>query len=749
MADIEKLLSAIDWAEENAYGADGDLSSDRAYSIQLYLGENTEPAPTGRSQIVDRSVFETIQWIMPSLCRIFANGSDLVSIPPVGPEDEEAAKQEAEYLNHVITQQNPWFEIFQTWATDALTTRNAYAMAYTDKRRQVDLERYERQTEEGVALLLQDKDIEVVSSKQYPDPDFEPVPLAGPDGQPLIGPDGQPVMQPPAMLYDLDIRRTGEQRKICIKVLPPERCRVSQYTPTYRLKDTDYFEYWDYQTISQLRAAGFEVPDDIASEIEETEEDDARDIYTESRDDNKADPSMRRIKARMIWIRHDLDGDGIAELLYCVRIGTTKNLVHMEETSSIPVACIVPSPLPHRHMGLSITDMVADIQRTKTAIIRQGLDNLYLSNNPQKVVNDHLVNLDDVLQNVPGGVIRSEDVNAIRYEKHPFVFPEALAGLEYMDTVRENRAGVSRYFSGTDQNALNKTATGIQTLSTMAAQRVEQIARIIGSGVEDLARVVHELILRGGHRQEVTKIRGQWIEVDPGTWRSRNDFRIAVGFASGNKDAMVGRLQMIGMQQLQAMQMGLPVVQPENYYETMMELTKASDFSNPDRFWTDPSTAEPQPQQPNPDMLRLQGEMTAKEAELGMTAETKQAELALKEQEMAQKAVLEKYRIDTDAQTKIQLAAMQSESAKELETHRANTVVAKQDRMKIENLDKLDTVVESTQAVAEASAAQAQMLAESLVAVVQMLSQAVEKLGAPKVPIRDKTGRIVRVESAQ
>ena len=74
MADIEKLLSAIDWAEENAYGADGDLSSDRAYSIQLYLGENTEPAPTGRSQIVDRSVFETIQWIMPSLCRIFANG---------------------------------------------------------------------------------------------------------------------------------------------------------------------------------------------------------------------------------------------------------------------------------------------------------------------------------------------------------------------------------------------------------------------------------------------------------------------------------------------------------------------------------------------------------------------------------------------------------------------------------------------------------------------------------------------------
>jgi hypothetical protein len=116
------------------------------------------------------------------------------------------------------------------------------------------------------------------------------------------------------------------------------------------------------------------------------------------------------------------------------------------------------------------------------------LDNLYLSNNPQKVLNENLVNLDDVLKSVPGGIIRTEDVNAIRYEKHPFVFPEAMQGMEYMDQVKENRTGTNRYFTGIDQNALNKTATGIQTLSTMAAQRVEQIARILGSGIEGRAQ---------------------------------------------------------------------------------------------------------------------------------------------------------------------------------------------------------------------------------------------------------------------
>src|SRR6185436_21160810 len=102
--------------------------------------------------------------------------------------------------------------------------------------------------------------------------------------------------------------------------------------------------------------------------------------------------------------------------------------------------------------------------------------------------------------------------------------------------------GTNRYFTGIDQNALNKTATGIQQLSTMAAQRVEQIARHFANGIEELFAILHELVLKGGHKQDVVKLAGQWVPVDPTTWRSRKDFRISVGFAAGNKDAMVSRL---------------------------------------------------------------------------------------------------------------------------------------------------------------------------------------------------------------
>jgi hypothetical protein len=667
MADVDKLIAAIDAAEENAYGSDNDggLAADRALLINLYIGQNVDPAPTGRSQVVDRSVFETIQWILPSLCRIYANGSDLVSIPPLGPDDEAAAKQEAEYINHVVQDRNPWFELFNTWSTDALLTRNAYFYAYRDTKRSTEIERYERQTEAGVALLLQDKDVEVIDHKAYPS-DEPPQPV-------MDEATGQMVMPPPEMLYDVELRRVEEKGEVCIKVLPPERVKVSQYTPSYRLSDCPYFEFYDDVTLSDLRAEGFDVADDIASDEAsyETEEDQARDLYTETRDDDHKDPAMRRVRRRAIWIAHDHDEDGIAELQYVVRVG--REILFREEVGSIPIACAVPSPLPHRHVGMSVGDMVADVQRIKTAILRQGLDNLYLSNNPQKVYNQNLVNLDDLMTSVPGGHIRVDgDPNQVRYEKHPFVFPEAMQGLEYMDQIRENRAGVNRYFTGVDQNSLNKTATGIQTLSTMAAQRVEQLARILGSGIEDLARIVHELILKGGHKKEIVRLKGEWVEVDPAQWKKRSDFKISVGFASGNKDAMVQRLMMIAQNQYQALELGLPIVEPQNLHETMLELTKASDFSSPERFWTDPKTAEPKPQPPNPDMMKLQLEGTVKEAELEMAqeqsatdAQLKQAELQLKAQEAAQKLEIEKYKIDTDARVRIAIAEMQREQARE------------------------------------------------------------------------------------
>jgi hypothetical protein len=647
--DLDALYNAIEAESDSAYGEDdGELTQERANAIDRYLGRNTMPAPDGRSQVVDRAVYETIQWIQPSLARIFANGDDVVELAPQGPEDEQGAKQESQYLNFVALQRNNWPQIFDVGSKDALLTKAGYLYAYRKNRRQIEVERYERQTPEALALILQDKP-EVLSHKAYPD---ESAPQMVQDPA-----TGQPVQAPPQMLYDVELRRVKEEPEFCIEALPPERCKVSRQCKDVQVKDSPYFEYFDYPTLSELRQDGIDVPDDVEAgdDPDETPEDAARNRFGETDSDPK-DPAMRRTLTRWVWIRYDADGDGIAELQYCIVVG--KKVVHREEVNCIPIGVLCPDPLPHRHVGLCPADTVSDLQDISTAVMRGGLDNLQFSNNVRMFADPSMVNLDDVLTNRPGGVVRGKP-GAV-FGQHiapipmPFVFPQAMEALAFIQQRKEGRTGVNQYFQGTDQNAMNKTMGGVQMLSTMAAQRVEQIARMYAPGIVTLFAVLHEIILKSGKFSDRIKLNGQWVTIDPSQWRKRNDFRISVGYAAGNKDSLAMRLTNLAQMQSQALQAGLPIVNPRNVYETMIELTKAGDLSNPERFWTDPSTVQ-QPPQKNPqvEVEEVKGQIVLQKAQMdNQTSES-----------IAQtQAMIDKYKTDTDAQVKLTLAQHQAES---------------------------------------------------------------------------------------
>ena len=656
--DEDALIAAIDDADNRSYGSNlsnltAALSAERGLNIDLYLGKNVDPAPDGQSNVIDRTVFETIQWILPSLCRIFASGDDIVTLVPQNAADVEQAKQESAYLNWLVTQKHAWFDLFLEWSTDALLTKNAYFLVYRDKSRKVEIEDYTAQTSQGIAYLMQDPNVQIISSRIYEAPDLPPEPVMGPQG-PILNEMGQPMMAP-AKLYDVQIRRSAEKNQLCIRVLPPERVKVDQRAYSWRIDERcNYFEYWEEVTLSELRDQGFDVPTDIGDDPElYTQEDTARDQYGERRLERykPTDPSMRRVKARMIWIRVDADGDGQAELLQLLRVG--RHLLYKEEVSRIPVASGVACPLPHRHIGMSIADIVSDIQRIKTAILRQGLDNLYIANNPQKVLNEQMVNIDDALISRPGGIIRATDINQIRYEEAPFVFPQAIQGLEYMDQLRQNRTGVNYNFAGIDTKDLNNVQPGaVNQISSLAAERVVQIARILAFAIEDLFSIIHEQVLKMGHKRETIQLNGQWVEIDPGSWKKRNAFKICVAFASGNKDAQMQRLMLMLTQQQQALELGIPVVQPENYYNTLVELTKAGDFASPERFWTDPKTIPPAPKPP-PEGITIAQIHSASQERL------KAAELVQKEIDSQRDALLKKY--DIDSRTGLEIVHKQVE----------------------------------------------------------------------------------------
>ena len=404
MPDKDALLSAIDSYAGNTYGSDdngGELSRQRALALDAFQGKNIEPAPEGTSQVVDHSVFETTQAIIPSLMRIFAGDEDVIEFEPQNADDEEAAAQETAVLNHMVRSNN-WFMTCLQWFQDALVTKNAYLMCSMEKKIVPEIQRYEGQSEEQVALILED-DVEIVGQRQYQDEDDEGTLVNPMTGQPIQSEEEAAMLMAQGVepvltfrqLFDIEVRRTKETQKLRFDVLPPERVRVGTDTPDFTLEECNYFEFFEWVTVSELRKMGYDVDDDIADDADgdDSVESYSRDEVYETiygsqngRQELSTDPSMRQVKCRTIWIRCDYDDDGIAELQKVVLVG--REILEHEPASRIPVACIVPFINTHRHVGMSVADLVFDIWRIKTAMLRSGLNSLYLANNPRHYVDE-------------------------------------------------------------------------------------------------------------------------------------------------------------------------------------------------------------------------------------------------------------------------------------------------------------------------------------------------------------------------
>lgn len=594
-----KLLSAIKERENAASGDENDaVAMSRARAIQYYLGEPFGNEIEGRSQVVSKDVFDTIEWIKPSLLRIFAGGDQIATFSPQGPEDIEAAKQESDYVDYVIQRKNGWFMLCNTWFTDALLTKNAYAICYWQQENQAVLESYRGLTDDQLTVIGMDPAVQIVAHQSY-------------QGQLPVTPQmamqaasqGVPVQPMPVNLHDVDVRRSKPYGCAKIEILPPERCIVSKDASGMSVRSSDFFEYWEEKTISALREDGFDVPDDIADggNVMEGVVDEARDekfeAYKMGGDGLRSDPSMRKVKARSVWIRMDYDGDGIAELRYCVVVGDT--ILVNKEVESIPVASIVPYPMPHRHTGLSLSDVVEDLQLIKSAMLRQVIDNTYLANNGRTAVDKNLVNLDDMTVSRPGGIVRVDGPPAAALM--PFTHPAtALQGIEvlgYLDGIRQDRGGVSKPYAGADMDSIKAQPGTIAQLVSAASQKIEQIARIFGEGVLELFQVVHEVTLQNPTVIEKVELRGKWVPIDPRTWKKRSDMTLNVGMGVTNRQQQVASIGMLLGLQEKALNVGLTDL--SKIYAGLEQYVKALGFSSAAQFFNEPQPgAMPQPPVP-------------------------------------------------------------------------------------------------------------------------------------------------------
>ena len=625
MSDTEQeLISRVHQEIADSLGYDGEISIQREEAIKYYYALPFGNEVEGRSQYVDSTVQDTVEWIKPSLMRVFASGDEMVKFTPHGPEDVKAAEQATDYVNYVFTKDNPGWEILYSWFHDALLQKNGIVKVWWDEYQEDQREEYQNLGELEFEYLISDEDVEVIEHTEVAGNEIEGV----------------------ETYHDVVIKRSSYNGKIKVENVPPDEFLISREAKG--IQDARFVCHRVKKTVSELRemygddwdvgelGGGYNEEVYNAERMARYEFDDSY-AWGGGLNEN-GEEALREYWLHESFIRTDYDDDGIAELRKVCTVGD--HIFSNEEIDKVPFVSITPLKIPHKFFGMSVADLVMDLQLIKSTLMRNLMDNAYNQNFGRYAVLEGQANLDDLLTQRPGGVVRVKSPNAVMPLATPPLQPESFQMLGYLDEVREARTGVNKNTQGINADALTShtTATAVNAVMTNAQSRVELIARQFAeTGVKELMYCIYELLLKNQDKERVVMLRNEWVPVRPDMWDDKMDCTVSVALGNGSKDQQMAHLSQMLQFAAQAMQGGLPIVTTQNMYTLGAALIKAMGYQNVNDFLTQPPP--PQPEQPSPEDQLAQMEMQVKQKELEIKAADVQVKMRKIQQEAKKDAV--------------------------------------------------------------------------------------------------------------
>jgi hypothetical protein len=622
---------------------DAELRKDRENSLNHYYGRPYGNEIEGRSQVVTKDLMDIIEWMMPSLLRIFAT-RDAVQFDPVGPEDEELAKQESAYVTHVVWKKNDGFMLMYNWLKDGLMQKVGYVKHAWEVEEKVCFEPYSGLSEDQAQMVYQDLqsqgEVDVEGQEQAVDGTWSIKFKV----KKKYGCEKITVCQPDEIIVDAKCR--GDVKKAqFVGHLRDDLTNSDLLQMGYKRKQLQ--ELTDY--VWQDGQTGEAIARDTVGENVDTE-------------DKNSDWATRKRRLLECYTYIDADDDGIAELRHYLAGGN--EFLENEEFPEIPFCSWTPIPVPHRHVGLSIDDTMEDQQRINTALNRGLLDNVYFTMNPRSVYDKNTIDVESLQINRPGGHVANDGPPGMAIMPMP-VNPMAgqlLPVIDYVAQTLEKRTGVGRMTSGVDADVLAQSTKGAYTDAKSAAnQRIEQIARIFAeTGLSTLYSAVHRDLCRHQDQQTQFKLKDKWITVNPTEWRERANLTVSVGLGNSSRDEVRANLQMMALAQEKAgMVPGL--IQPQNVFDLFKRMQTELGFEMAN-FITDPASPEykkfQESQQGQKDPF-VQGEEIKAQANMA----GKQLDAQVKREGMAQERDLTITQMELDAGVDLAKAGIGAEVA--------------------------------------------------------------------------------------
>ena len=690
-AELQAIITQ-DLTDAVSY-VDSDLSPTRAKGTEYYRGDLFGNEVEGNSKVVAMEVRDTVSAMLPSLMRVFFNSENVVEFAPRGPEDVKMAQQATDYANYVFQNDNNGFLTTYAIFKDALVRKCGIAKFWWEDEEKVRIEEYSGLDDQTLEMLMQETGAEVKIVVSYPDPDIDEMQMTTID--PMTG---QPVTMPAPMIHDVQIKRITKDGRIRIMAVPPEELLLDRRARSF--DDSTIIAHRQMATVADLIAMGYD-QDEIEENLSTTDLD-SNDEYlarqplsTTFGTNDAANPMMRRVLYIEAYSRVDFDNDGIAELRKVCCMGGGYKVVRNLPASYIPFADFPCDPEPHTSPleAMSIFDITRDLQEIKSEILRNTLDSLAQSIHPRTAVVEGQVNIDDVLNNETGAIIRMRAPGMVQPLTTPFVGQAAFPMMEYMDQIKEDRTGMSKAAMGLNADALQSSTKAAVNATISASQgRIELTARILAEGMKKLFKGILFLATTHQDKARMVRMRNEWVQIDPRYWDANMDANINIALGNGDTNERLQGLMMIMAKQEQILQqLGTqnPLVTPQQFSNTLRKIVELSGFKDATSYFQDipADYVPPVPPAPKatPEELLAQVQAESIKADIQKKAaglELRRQQMVmdddLKRDQMAQDLYLKKFEIELKYNAQINTAEIDAAQNIDREAIRQQAALAQQ-----------------------------------------------------------------------
>ena len=662
------ISDAVDFIES-------EISEDRIKAQRYYDGESDLGYEDGRSKVVATKVRDTVRSVKPSLMRIFLSTAKPVEFVPRGPEDVGMAEQATEFMHHEFTRLNG-YRVLNDAFQDALVKKQGIVKAYWMMYPEAEIFTFTDLSDDEYAYLIDDDEVTVIEHSIEMTISMDEM--------------GMEVEMP---IHSVKLSRQKERGELCIESIPPEEFFINRDARS--LDDAYITAHRTDMRAGDVIAMGFD-PEIVlnlsglesGSEMTEAETYERRGYDMDTSDSDEQDPTMKNVTITEAYMRIDADGTGVPVLHKLTCGGTAYELLDFEPCDEIPFAKFEIDPEPHAFYGRSLAEIVMDDQDAATSVLRGILDNVAMTNNPRVGIVDGSVNIDDVLNNEIGAVVRMRQAGSVQDLSVPFTAGQTLGALTYLDGLVESKTGVSRASMGLDPDAMQSTTkAAVQATVQAAAGQVEVMVRNLADGMRDLFGLMLRLMSKNIDEEQMMRMNGSFVPVDPRVWDQSMDVAINVGLGTGREEEKAMALSQALQMQTMVYQTYGPMnglVSMTNIRNTLADQLAVSGIRNADRYFA-PITPEiemqmlqmqqqaqaqqGQAQDPNTtflqaEQMKAQTKMQADMAKLQLEAQKAAASDDLKRDQMAQDLLVDAAKVYGEYGTAVDVARIQAEQDK-------------------------------------------------------------------------------------